>query len=296
MHHRPLLIALVLLGGIFIVFLGLILAVKEWTGGPTPFGAGRRVGVVEVGGAIIDARETVEQLDRFHRDGAIQAIVLRIDSPGGSVGPSQEIHDAVKRIDADKPVIASMGSVAASGGYYIAVPAREIFANPGTITGSIGVIMEYTNVQELLGKIGLYSEAIKSGPNKDIGSPVRPMSREERALLQALIDDVHSQFVDAVADGRGIEPAAVRKLADGRIFSGRQAREAGLVDELGGLEAAVRRAAELGGIEGEPEVVYPPREKSELLDFFLDEAATRLHGLFSGRQGSGLQYVWPGFH
>ncbi len=296
MYRRPLLIALGLLGGIFLVFFALIVAVKELTGGSTPFGAARRVGVVEVYGGILDAKEAVEQLNRFHRDDSVQAIVLRIDSPGGSVGPSQEIHDAVRRIDDDKPVIASMGSVAASGGYYIAAPAREIFANPGTITGSIGVIMEYTNVQELLGKIGLYSEAIKSGPNKDIGSPVRPMSREERALLQALIDDVHSQFVDAVVVGRKLQPAAVRALADGRIFSGRQARDAGLVDQLGGLEAAVGRAAELGGIDGEPEVVYPPGNKPRLIDFFLDEAATRLQGLFSRRQGSGLQYLWPGFN
>jgi protease-4 len=189
-----------------------------------------------------------------------------------------------------------MGSVAASGGYYIAAPARLIFANPGTITGSIGVIMEFTNFQELLEKIGLHSQVVKSGKHKDIGSPVRPMTDDDRAILQALIDDVHSQFIASVAAGRHLDPQKVRVLADGRIFTGRQARELGLIDELGSLEAAVRRAGELGGIDGKPEVVYPPSEKPKLIDFLIQEASSQIRQALLKQQGGGLQYVWSGFN
>lgn len=296
MQKRPLLIALALLGGIFLFFLALIVTLSHFLDRPARFVARDQVGVVEVEGVIVDSKKTIEQLEAFRENGAIKAIVLRIDSPGGGVGPSQEIHDVVKRIDADKPVVASMGSVAASGGYYIAAPARRIFANPGTITGSIGVIMEFTNFQELLEKIGLHSQVVKSGKHKDIGSPVRPMTDEDRAILQALIDDVHDQFVDSVAAGRHLDPQKVRVLADGRIFTGRQARELGLVDELGSLEAAVQHAGRLAGIDGKPDVVYPPREKPKLIDFLVQEASSQIRQALLKQQTSGLQYVWPGFN
>lgn len=296
MQKRPLLIALALLCGIFVFFLALVVAVSHLLDRPTRFVVRHHVGVVEVKGVIIDSKKTIEQLTAFHENSAIKAIVLRVDSPGGGVGPSQEIHDEVKRIDADKPVVVSMGSVAASGGYYIAVPARQIFANPGTITGSIGVIMEFTNFQELLEKIGLHSQVVKSGKHKDIGSPVRPMTDEDRTILQGLIDDVHSQFIDSVAAGRHLDPQKVRVLADGRIFTGRQARALGLVDELGSFDAAVRRAGELGGIDGKPEVVYPPTEKPKLIDFLIQEASSQIRQALIGQQGGGLQYVWSGFN
>lgn len=296
MQKRQLFIALALLCGIFAFFLAMILAVSHFLDRPARFVVRDQVGVVEVEGAIVDSRKIIEQLHSFHENGSVKAIVLRIDSPGGGVGPSQEIHDEVKRIDADKPIVVSMGSVAASGGYYIAAPAREIFANPGTLTGSIGVIMEFANFQELLEKIGLHSEVVKSGKHKDIGSPVRPMTEEDRALLQALIDDVHSQFVDSVATGRHLDVQTVRRLADGRIFTGRQARELGLVDELGSLEAAVRRAGELGGIDGKPKVVYPPTDKPKLIDFLVQEASSQLRQALLRQQGGKLQYVWPGFN
>ena len=296
MQKRPLIIALALLCGIFVFFLALIVAVSHLLDRPTHFVVRNQIGVVEVEGVIVDSKKIIEQLTAFHENSAIKAIVLRIDSPGGGVGPSQEIHDEVKRIDADKPIVVSMGSVAASGGYYIAAPARRIFANPGTITGSIGVIMEFTNFQELLEKIGLHNQVVKSGKHKDIGSPVRPMTDEDRAILQALIDDVHSQFIDSVAAGRHLDPQKVRVLADGRIFTGRQARELGLVDELGSLEAAVRRAGELGGIDGKPEVVYPPSEKPKLIDFLIQEASSQIRQALLRQQGGGLQYVWSGFN
>ena len=204
------------------------------------------------------------ELKRFGENPSIKAIVLRIDSPGGGVVPSQEIYDAVQRVrnKNNKAVIASMGTVAASGGYYIAAATDRIIANPGTLTGSIGVIMETANVEGLLKKIGVEGIVVKSGKFKDVGSPLRKMTAEEQALLQAVMDDVHQQFIEAVAEGRALEPSTVQALADGRIFTGRQAKDAKLVDELGNLDDAIQLAADLAGIEGEPKVIEPRRRFS----------------------------------
>ncbi|TKS59053.1 MAG: multidrug transporter [Nitrospira sp.] len=231
---------------------------------------GDRIALIRVEGVILDSQATVGELKRFSENPSVKAIVLRIDSPGGGVVPSQEIHDAVKRVRTknNKAVIASMGSVAASGGYYIAAATDRIVANPGTLTGSIGVIMETANVEGLLQKIGVEGVVIKSGKYKDVGSPLRKMSEEERGLLQSVMDDVHKQFIEAVAEGRAIELTDAQALADGRIFTGRQAKEAKLVDELGDLEDAIQLAADVVGIEGEPKVVEPRRRFSirELLE------------------------------
>lgn len=229
-----------------------------------------RIALIRIEGVIVDSQATVGELKRFSENPSIKAIVLRIDTPGGGVVPSQEIYDAVKRVrgKANKAVIASMGNVAASGGYYIAAATDRIVANPGTLTGSIGVIMETANLEGLLQKIGVEGVVIKSGKYKDVGSPLRKMSAEERGLLQAVMDDVHKQFIEAVAEGRSMELRAAQMLADGRIFTGRQAKDAKLVDELGDLEDAIQLAAEVVGIEGEPKVVEPRRRFSirELLD------------------------------
>ncbi|HKU52139.1 MAG TPA: signal peptide peptidase SppA [Nitrospira sp.] len=229
-----------------------------------------RIALIRVEGVILDSQTTIGELKRFSENPSVKAIVIRIDSPGGGVVPSQEIYDAVKRIrnKNNKAVIASMGSVAASGGYYIAAATDRIVANPGTLTGSIGVIMETANVEGLLQKIGVEGVIIKSGKYKDVGSPLRKMSADERGLLQAVMDDVHKQFIEAVAEGRSLELRAAQALADGRVFTGRQAKEAKLVDELGDLEDAIQLAAEVVGIEGEPKVVEPRRRFSlrEILD------------------------------
>src|SRR6476469_9521344 len=208
-----------------------------------------RIAVVRGEGVILDAQPTIGELKRYGENPSVKAIVIRIDSPGGGVVPSQEIHDAVKRVrnKNNKAVIASMGSVAASGGYYIAAATDRIVANPGTLTGSIGVIMETANVEGLLQKIGVEGVIIKSGKYKDVGSPLRKMSADERGLLQAVMDDVHKQFIEAVAEGRSLELRAAQALADGRIFTGRQAKEVKLVDELGDLEDAIQLAAEVVG-------------------------------------------------
>ena len=228
------------------------------------FSGDNRIALIRVEGVILDAQTTIGDLKRFSENPLVKAIVLRIDSPGGGVVPSQEIHDAVKRVrsKSNKAIIASMGTVAASGGYYIAAATDRIIANPGTLTGSIGVIMEMANVEGLLKKIGVEGVVIKSGRFKDVGSPLRKMSDEERKLLQSVMDDVHQQFIQAVADGRSLEMSEVEPLADGRIFTGRQAKDARLVDELGDLEDAIRIAADIVGIEGEPKVLEPRRRFS----------------------------------
>lgn len=232
--------------------------------------SGDRIAVIRVEGVIMDSQVTVGELKRFSENPSVKAIVLRIDSPGGGVVPSQEIYDAVRQVRSktSKTVIASMGNVAASGGYYIAAATDRIVANPGTLTGSIGVIMETANVEGLLQKIGIEGVVIKSGKFKDVGSPLRKMSEEERGLMQAVMDDVHKQFIEAVAEGRAMELAEAQVLADGRIFTGRQAKEAKLVDELGNLDDAIQLAADAVGIEGEPKVVEPRRRFSvrELLE------------------------------
>ena len=215
------------------------------------------VAIVRVEGPILDSYQTVEELKNFAEDPLVKAIVVRIDSPGGGVAPSQEIYNAVKRVrkEKNKTVIASMGTVAASGGYYIAVATDRILANPGTLTGSIGVIMQLANFQELLEKIGVKNVVVKSGKFKDIGSPFRPMQDEDRQLLQLVMDDVHRQFIDAVAEGRSLDLAEVEQLADGRVFTGQQAKSILLVDDIGDLHDAIKLAGELGGIEGEPRVL-----------------------------------------
>jgi protease-4 len=296
MKKRPFLMASALLAGLFVFFLVLAVTVASFMGRPASFAIGDKIGVIEVFGVIADSREVIEQIHDFRDNDSIKAIVLRVDSPGGGVGPSQEIHDEVKAVDAIKPVVVSMGSVAASGGYYIAASAREIIANPGTITGSIGVIMEFTNFQELLDKIGLSSVVVKSGEYKDIGSPTREMTETERKILQDLIDDVHSQFVASVAEGRKIDEAVVRSIANGSIYSGRRAMEMGLVDRMGNLEVAIKRAAEMAGIEGKPNVVYPPGKKLRFIDLFIEETLNRLQFALQKQRTVGLQYLWPGFN
>lgn len=285
--------ALLTLGAIFLFFLLLIVVVGKMSGRSSRFVLGDKVGYVTIAGAITTSEKIIEQIDNFKEDSSVKAIVLRVNSPGGGVSPSQEIYDEVKAAAAVKPVVVSMGSVAASGGYYIAVPAHRILANPGTITGSIGVIMQFTNFEELLGKVGLKSQVVKSGLHKDIGSPVRPMSTADREILQSLIDDVYAQFVQAVAESRKMDPDAVRQLADGRIFTGRQALKAGLVDELGSYRDAIRVAAELAGIEGKPKVVYPAADKEQLLEYFIQETAQLVkQGVHNG--DAGLQFLWSG--
>jgi protease-4 len=250
---------------------------------------GDAVGVVEIEGAINESRDTIETLKHFGDSKGIKAVVLRIDSPGGSVAPTQEIYQEVGKLRKKKPVIASLGSVAASGGYYIASACDQVVSNPGTLTGSIGVIMELGNVEELMKKIGVQGTSIKSGPNKDIGSPLRPLSPEGKKILQELVNNVHAQFVTAVAKGRRMPEEKVKELADGRVYSGEQAKGLGLVDVLGNMEDAVDLAAKRVGIQGTPQVVYSRSEEKGWLERLFSSSFIRG---WSRREISGLRYEW----
>jgi protease-4 len=261
MRKHPVLLGLIIIGVILGVFLLSILFLTRF-GEKKAFALGDKIAVVDIKGVITSSRHIVEQIDTFKEDDDVKAIILRINSPGGGVGPSQEIYREVLRAREKKKIIASMESVGASGGYYVACASDLIVANPGTITGSIGVVMEFSNVEDLLKKIGLRSHVIKSGKHKDIGSPLREMTSEEKSILQGVIDSVHGQFIRAVAEGRNMEEGKVRRIADGRIFSGEQAKELGLVDRLGSLQDAIEIAAEMIGIEGRPAVIYPKRKLS----------------------------------
>src|SRR3954466_4590646 len=219
---------------------------------------GARIGIVEAKGTIgdpqtgVDADRIVKLLRKYEKDDDIKAVVLRVDSPGGAVAPSQEIHDAIKRIKAKKKVVVSMGGLAASGAYYISAPADRIFAEPGTLTGSIGVIFMHFNVRGLLEAVKIEETTLKSGKYKDTLSPFRPVQDTDREEIQGISDDVYGQFVQAVAEGRKLPEAKVREIAEGRIYTGRRAKELKLVDELGGLDDAVQAAWALAGQAGEP--------------------------------------------
>lgn len=244
---------------VFLVTVWALMAVLE--DGALP--GGPRVAIVEVEGIIVDGDATVRELREHTDNPAVRAIVLRVNSPGGVVGPTQEIFSAVRRArKAGKPVVASLSAVAASGGYYVAVAADRIYANPGTLTGSIGVVMQMANLEGLLKKVGVEYVVVKSGAYKDVGSFARTMSPEERRILQALLDDVYAQFVSAVSEGRGLERSAVLGFADGRIYSGQQAKALKMVDELGGMHEAIEAAARLAGLPERPKLLLPRRRFS----------------------------------
>jgi protease-4 len=240
---------------------------------------GDRVALVRIEGMIMDSKNTIDEIKEYAKDPSIKAIVLRIDSPGGAVAPAQEIYEEVRKTASKKKVIVSMGSVAASGGYYIASPATKIVANPGTLTGSIGVIMEIPNIEGLMNKLGIKTEVVKSGRHKDIASGFRGIKQEERKILQNVLDNIHDQFIKAVAEGRKMLHEDVKKIADGRIFTGEQALKAGLIDELGNLEDAVQSAAKLSGIKGEP-VVVSKKEHFSLINLLRGTVAKELTEVF----------------
>ena len=233
-------------------------------------GRAESVALLEVEGPIFESEEILRQLNTYLNNPAAKAIVVRINSPGGAVAPSQEIYEGLKRAkQKGKQVVVTMGSVAASGGYYIACAADEIYANPGTITGSIGVIAEFPNIQGLMEKVGIKFEVIKTGKYKDTGSVFRELGPEEEQLLERMLLDIYDQFVEAVALGRNMPIEDVKKYADGRIFSGRQALEYGFIDAIGTQHDAIMRAAALAGIEGEPRVIRK-KEKRFLFGEFIE--------------------------
>lgn len=294
-----------LLGGCLVLFVGFTvlsaLAAVMARGGeglhfPT---IGPKIAIVPIQGEILESRDTVERLRRYWDDGSVRGIVVRINSPGGAIVPSQEIYAEILRLrgEGDKPLIASLDSVAASGGYYIAAACDTIVANPGSITGSIGVITQWMNVQDLLAWARLKPETITSGAMKDVGSPFREMTPDERAYIQSLVLELHGQFVNAVVEARKgkITEAELRGVADGRVFTGAEAKRLKLVDELGTLQDAVLLAARRSGLDGEPETVWPREKDPSLIELLAGgESARALASkvLGSGWTGTRFLYRW----
>ncbi|NCO52825.1 MAG: signal peptide peptidase SppA [Deltaproteobacteria bacterium] len=294
MKKRPILLATLTITLLFSVFLLLVFVLGPAGSTSDLMSVSDKIGVIDMTGPITSAQELTDDLISFGDNQSIKAVILRIDSPGGAVGPSQEIYQEVLRLQKKKPVIVSMGSVAASGGYYIAAAAGRLFANPGTITGSIGVIMTFPNYEELMQKVGVATVVVKSGRFKDMGSATRSFTEDERKLLQSMIDDVHAQFVEAVSLGRELPAAEVVKIADGRIFSGRQALALGLIDELGGFQDALRYAADLTGLGDDPHLVYPEAKRQGLLERIINMTLGDLLPTMSRAGQTGPQYLWPG--
>ena len=261
-------VAVTVLGSSLLIYLG----ARHTDYGASLTDGEDKVGVIEVTGVIAEAKETIYWLKQFREEESIKAIVIRIDSPGGVVGPSQEIYREIRKTNKVKKVIASMGAIAASGGYYVAAAADGIVANPGTITGSIGVVIGYTNFKALLDKIGLTPVVIKSGEFKDIGSPSREMTAKERQVLQDFVNQTHHQFITAISEGRNMDLGRVTELADGRIYTGQEAKGLGLIDRLGNLEDAIEWAGQLGGIEGEIEAFYPPPERLSWITYLMESS------------------------
>ena len=251
------------------------------------------IALVRIQGMLMDSQNIVRQLSDYRHNPGVRGILLRIDSPGGAVAPAQEIYSEIMKLRADhKTVYASMGTVAASGGYYIACAADYVLANPGTLTGSIAAVMVFSNIEELANKIGVKPVIIKSGKYKDVGSPLRAMNPEERKLLQNVVDDVHQQFVQAVAKGRGLSVSEVKEIADGRIMTGQQALKLKLIDEIGGLEKTLELLAKKIGVEGRPRVIEE-KEKTPFFDWLLQSSlSSRLVETLIPASLPRLQYIW----
>lgn len=291
--HHPILQVAVILGAAVLV-LGAVMTAILAVAGPGGFSLREKIGVIPIEGAITESGPVIADLVEFKKDRGIKAIVLRVNSPGGGVGPSQEIYREIRKTIEKKKVIASMGSVAASGGYYVSAAANKIVANPGTLTGSIGVLIEFVRLQELMEKLGIDLEVLKSGEFKDIGSPHRKLTERDRAIIQALVSEIQTQFVEAVAQGRDLSVEKVREIADGRIVSGSQGVELGLVDQLGNFEDAVDLAKSLAGIEGDVTLVYPKRTTRKIWDLLLEGAARALSKVFRDAVGTRFEYRWDG--
>jgi protease-4 len=293
MRRHPVILGIALLAVIGFVAIVAMYGLGLLGGDGRSFSVREKVGIIPIEGIIGDSEELVEQINAFADDRGIKAVVLRIDSPGGGVVPSQEIYQAVRELKKKKKVVASMGSVAASGGYLIAVAADRIVANPGSITGSISTVMHYANVEELMKKVGVRSSVVKSGKFKDIGSPTREMTAEEKSLIQAIVDDIYDQFVRTIAENRKLPLPRIFELADGRVFSGRQAKDLGLVDDLGGLQDAVLLAGKLSGLEGIPEIVHGMKKKTTLLKYLMGSMTSAVIEEVKGKavESRGAQYL-----
>ncbi len=274
------------IGAIIILFF--IFRIFSSGGSSSGFLGGDKIGIVRLEGLILSSEEVNKQLSEYSERSDIKAIVLRINSGGGVVGASQEIYEKVKDLKGKVPIIVSVDNAAASGAYYAALESEMIVANHGSIVGSIGVILDYPVFKELFDKIGLHIETVKSGALKDSGSPSRPVSQADREYFQSVIDDQHTQFIQAVAEARNLSVDEVRKLADGRIFTGNQALELALIDTIGTFEDAIAIAGQIGGIKGKPKKVEVRTKRKSIFDLFFSEIKQNL----GSRIGVEPAYIW----
>lgn len=288
------------LSGCLVLFAGIILLALLAAAASSDDGelvlTGNKIAVLTIEGEIVESREAIEALHRYAENDHVKGIVVRINSPGGAIAPSQEIYSEIRRTreTSGKPIVASLDSVAASGGYYIAVGCERIIANPGSITGSIGVIMQFMDMKELVAWAKLKPETITSGPMKDAGSPYKELSESERAYLQRIVSQLHLQFVKAVTQGRTgkLNEAQVARMADGRVYTGEEAVSLKLVDELGSLDDAIRLTARMAGIKGEPSTIYPRKRESSLLDLLSSGDASSLLEKVSTRRTPRFMFRW----
>jgi protease IV len=296
MRNRMLL-WLLLGGGAFILLAVVALSLLLAFGGDGSgeFAFGNRIQVVDIEGELVDSRPIIEQLKRYEDTKSVPAILLNVDSPGGGVAVSQEIYTEIKRLreKKNKVVVAYMSSVGASGAYYVSCPANKIVANPGTIVGSIGVIAEWVNYGNLMAWAKLKDVTFKTGEFKDTGAPTRELTEREKVYFQGLIDDMYVDFVEAVAQGRKMDMEAVRSLADGRVFTGRDAREKKLIDEIGNFQDAVDLTASLAGISGKPSLLRATRQRVTLIDLLTgDVSSLNPFGAQSLKSQVRFQYLW----
>ncbi|MEE9214109.1 MAG: signal peptide peptidase SppA [Thermodesulfobacteriota bacterium] len=287
---RTVLITIILLIVLFFTFMagvgsGLLLSGMD---GISP---GDKVAVLKIEGVILDSQIYLESIKKIKEDDNFKAVVVRIDSPGGAVAPSQEIYEELKSLNETIPVISSIGTVGASGGYYIAVGTQKIYANPGSITGSIGVIAQFVNYGQLLDWAKVDVEVIKSGQYKDVGSPFREMNEADREYIQELIDNVYDQFRQAVSDARDIKEPELDLISDGKIFTGEQAKKLKLIDEIGSISDAISEAGKLGGLGEEPDVIYFPKKRSQLLELLFSKTNLGELTKFPIKVKFGLYYL-----
>jgi protease-4 len=292
----------IILGGIaFLILLMAVLVLATVAGshrhrGGEFGGFGNKIGVVDLEGVIIEPDTVVRELKDFGDDDSIKAIIIHINTPGGGAAASQEIYSEVRRLrdEKKKTIVADVGTLGASGGYYVASGTSKIYADPASVVGSIGVISQWVNYADLMKWAKLKDVTFKAGALKDTGNPAREMTPEEKAYVQGLIDDMHQQFIHAVADGRHIKVEQIQKLADGRVWTGDQALALNLVDKLGDFQTAVKETARSVGIKGEPELVHPERERRTLLDLIFGDFSGNLDSL-SGKlidQHPSFYYLW----
>jgi protease-4 len=295
MNKRPILSAVIILGITILALVTVMTLVHRFSGLSSGLPFSNKIGVISIEGTINNSWTVLSQLVEFRRDRGIKAIILRIDSPGGGVAESQEIYREIMKTREEKSVVVSLGNTAASGGYYIASAGEKIVASPGTITGSIGVIMQFVQYMDLLDKIGIKPEVIKSCEFKDVGSGYRELTDSEKELLEELISDIQEQFIEAVAVGRNMPIDEVRQIADGRIFTGSMAKNLGLVDQLGNFRDAVELAKEMSGLVGEVDLVFPEKARIRLWDYILQGIAEALPEAINNIKNTTIEYRWDGF-